>query len=148
MLFVTELAALPFNHSGSDVKTMKPTSSSFGLFFTSEGSSVLIMYVSTCHVASAVLWALDYSSESPRVLWGRCLHSGKLTWSGKDSLSCNGLEKSWHLKESQLTFGLTRFCLFAVLSSYLHLQKIYIYSAVFTGVVSVYSSLVLKPFPS
>lgn len=73
--------------------------------------TVLIIYVSTCHVASAVLWALDCSSESPRVLWGRCLRLGKLTWSGKDSLSCNGLEKSWHLKQSQLTFGLTGFYL-------------------------------------
>lgn len=60
-----ELAALPFNHSGSDVKTMKRTFSSFGLF-TSEGNSVLIMHMSTRHVASAVLWALACSSESPK----------------------------------------------------------------------------------
>lgn len=60
-----ELAALPFTQPGSDVKTLKCTSSSFGLF-TSEGKSVLTMLVSTSCVAAAGLWALDCSFESPK----------------------------------------------------------------------------------
>lgn len=94
---------------------------------------------------SAVLWAVDCSAQSPGVLCRRaCIGQTPLEW-----------ERFFVLPWTRtiLAFGAvtTNLCfdkIYLLVSSYLHLQEISVFSPDVPGAVSMCSSLVLKPFPS